>query len=324
LSPALAASALNLTGQPFPVTNDGTTPFVLLLDFDLSKSLVFANLQSLSPVVTVQQLMVGGLDQGPFVRQVDGNIIYTAGDDIVDGAIFDLVTNVGTLHSISDFSAQYVDGTLCGYLFCVQDKIAEVDLTLPSRSDSFWEARRVTLKPPAQPELEGVIVAIGNSTQFDMVVLHQVPPAAGLEFGDVVRINLQPSSSVEAVDTNLTGTGLLFSAPSDLLMGQVVTVRAQSAPSGTPVAVTTDRVRLKSGALTARVKLILSASDFVLDNLPRNFSSGQIQVRANAQTSFVGISGVGSLKVGDTVSISGFLLKTTGDPVLLAEGVRKR
>jgi hypothetical protein len=324
LSPALDASSLNLTGQPFPVTNDGTTPFVLLLDFDLSKSLVFANLQSLSPVVTVQQLMVGGLDQGPFVRQVDGNIIYTAGDDIVDGAIFDLVTNVGTLHSISDFSAQYVDGTLCGYLFCVQDKIAEVDLTLPSRSDSFWEARRVTLKPLDQPELEGVIVAIGDSTQFDMVVLHQVPPAAGLEFGDVVRINLQPSSRVQAVDTDLTGTGLLFSAPSDLLMGQVVTVRAQSAPSGTPVAVTTDRVRLKSGALTARVKLILSASDFVLDNLPRNFSSGQIQVRANAQTSFVGISGVGSLKVGDTVSISGFLLKTTGDPVLLAEGVRKR
>ena len=143
-----------------------------------------------------------------------------------------------------------------------------------------------------------------------------------LNRGDVVRINLQPSSSIQAVDTNLTGTGLLFSAPSDLLMGQVVTVRAQSAPSGTPVAVTTDRVRLKSGALTAQVKSILNATDFVVDNLPGNFASGQIQVRANAQASFVGIPGVGSLKVGDTVSISGFLLKTTGDPILLAEGIR--
>lgn len=323
LSPTLVASSVNLTGQPFPVTNDGTNPFVLLLDFDLFKSLSFSNPQSLNPVVTVQQLMLGGLDHGPFVRQVDGNIIYTAGD-FVDGAIFDLVTNVGTLHSISDSFAQYVDGTLCGYVFCVQDKIADVDLTLPSRSDSFWEARRVTLKPLDQPELEGVIVAIADGTQFDIVLLHQVPPAAGLELGDVVRINLPPSSTVQAVDTDLTGTGLLFSAASDLLMGQVVTVRAQSAPSGTPVAVTTDRVRLKSGALTAQVKSILNTTDFVVDSLPGNFSSGQIQVRANAQTSFLGISGAGGLKAGDTVSISGFLLKATGDPVLLAEGIRKR
>lgn len=324
LNPTLVAPSVNLTGQPFPVTNDGTNPFVLLLDFDLSKSLSFSNPQSLNPVVTVQQLMLGGLDQGPFVRQVDGNIIYTAGDDIVDGAIFDLVTNVGTLHSISDFFAQYVDGTLCGYVFCVQDKIADVDLTLPSRSDSFWEARRVTLKPLDQPELEGVIVAIADGTQFDIVLLHQVPPAAGLQLGDVVRINLQPSSTVQAVDTDLTGTGLIFSAASDLLMGQVVTVRAHSAPSGTPVALTTDRVRLKSGALTAHVKSILNASDFVVDNLPGNFSSGQIQVRANAQTSFVGTSGVSGLNAGDAVSVTGFLLKSAGDPVLLAEGVRKR
>jgi hypothetical protein len=47
-------------------------------------------------------------------------------------------------------------------------------------------------------------------------------------------------------------------------------------------------------------------------------------VRTDVQTSFVGISSPGALNVGDTVLISGFLLKTSGDPVLLAEGVRKR
>jgi hypothetical protein len=72
------------------------------------------------------------------------------------------------------------------------------------------------------------------------------------------------------------------------------------------------------------VRSILNATDFVLDSLPGNFPSAQIQARTNAQTGFQGISGIAALNVGDTVSGSGFLLKTTGDPVLLAEGVRKR
>lgn len=324
LNPTLAVSSLNLTGQPFPINTDGKTPLFLLLDFDLSKSLSSSNLGFLNPVMTVQQILPAGLDQGLFVKQVAGSIVYTGGDDIVDGAIFDLVTNAGALHRISDFFAQYIDANLCGYFYCVQNKIAEVDLTLPTKSDSFWEARRVTLKPPDQPELEGVIVAITNASQFDLILLHQGPPETGLQLGDTVGINLQVGATIEAIDTNLATTGLLFSAPSDLLIGQVVSVRALTAPSGTPVAVATDRIRLKSGAISARVKSVVNATDFIVDNLPGNFSSGQIQVRTNLQTGFVNISGVGGLKVGDTVSVSGFLLNTTGDPVLLAEGVRKR
>jgi hypothetical protein len=272
----------------------------------------------------------GGLS----VKQVAGNIIYTGGDDVVDGAIFDLVTtNMGTLKSVDDFFAQYVDAVLCGFadqcptrcqfgFFCVQDKIAEVDLILFAGTD--WKAKRVTLKPPDQPELEGVIVAINGGSQFDLVLLHQVPSAAGLGIGDVVRINLQSGATIEAVDIDPRTNGLLFSAPADLLVGQVVTARAPSAPSGTPPAVTSDRVRLKSGALTGRVKSILNATDFVVGSLPGNFPSAQIQARTNAQTGFQGISGAAALNLGDMVSLSGFLLKTTGDPVLLADGVRKR
>jgi hypothetical protein len=279
--------------------------------------------------LTVQQLVPANLPPiglslppGLSVKQVAGKINYTGGDDIVDGAIFDLATNMGTLKNVDDTFAQYVDAVLCGFFFCVQGEIADVDLTL--FGGNTWEARRVTLKPPDQPELEGVIVAINGGTQFDLVLLHQVPSAAGLEIGDVVRINLQSGATIEAVDTNPGSNGLLFSTPADLLVGQVVTTRARSAPSGTPLAVTSDRVRLKSGALTGRVKSILNATDFVVDSLPGNFPSAQIQGRTSAQTGFQGISGVAALSVGDNVSLSGFLLKTTGDPVLLAEGVRKR
>ena len=329
LSPTLAVSTFNFAGTPFPITSNNASAPVLLLDFDLSQSL--SDLGTINPVMTVQQpvlpnptpldlsLPPGGLS----VKQVAGKIIYTAGDDIVDGAFFDLVTtNMGTLKSVDDFFAQYVEGVLCGGFFCVQDKIGEVDLTL--FGGTAWKARRVTIKPPDQPELEGVIVAINGGTQFDLVLLHQVPSAAGLEIGDVVRINLQSGATIEAVDMDPRTNGLLFIAPADLLVGQVVTARAQSAPSGTPLAVTSDRVRLKSGALTGRVKSILNATDFVVDSLPGNFPSALIQVRTNAQTGLQGISGVAALSVGDNVSLSGFLLKTTGDPVLLAEGVRKR
>src|SRR5229473_1757251 len=326
-SPALAVSTFNFASQPFPITSTNASAPVLLLDFDLSQSL--SDLGTINPVLTVQQLVPANLPPiglslppGLSVKQVAGKITYTGGDDIVDGAIFDLATNMGTLKNVDDTFAQYVDAVLCGFLFCVQGEIADVDLTL--FGGNTWEARRVTLKPPDQPELEGVIVAINGGTQFDLVLLHQVPSAAGLEIGDVVRINLQSGATIEAVDTNPGSNGLLFSAPADLLVGQVVTTRARSAPSGTPLAVTSDRVRLKSGALTGRVKSILNATDFVVDSLPGNFPSAQIQGRTSAQTGFQGISGVAALSVGDNVSLSGFLLKTTGDPVLLAEGVRKR
>ncbi len=326
-SPALAVSTFNFASQPFPITSTNASAPVILLDFDLSQSL--SDLGTINPVLTVQQLVPANLPPiglslppGLSVKQVAGKITYTGGDDIVDGAIFDLATNMGTLKNVDDTFAQYVDAVLCGFLICVQGEIADVDLTL--FGGNTWEARRVTLKPPDQPELEGVIVAINGGTQFDLVLLHQVPSAAGVEIGDVVRINLQSGATIEAVDTNPGNNGLLFSAPADLLVGQVVTTRARSAPSGTPLAVTSDRVRLKSGALTGRVKSILNATDFVVDSLPGNFPSAQIQGRTSAQTGFQGISGVAALSVGDNVSLSGFLLKTTGDPVLLAEGVRKR
>ena len=331
LNPALAASSVNLT------THNPSAPLVLELDFDLSKSL--SDLGTISPVVTLRQPMLAELQQiGLSVKQVVGKIAQVFGDCCATGIWYVMVTDAGSM-SIADNSpsTQYVDaGQLTcptadgGTFYCLGNQVVEADLTLtasccdPTQANQAWVAKRVAVKSSDQTELEGVIVGINSETQFDIVLLHQLPNVAGLELGDALRVNLQSGATIEAVDTNLAGTGLLFSASSDLLLGQVVTARALSTPSGTPLAVTTDRVRLKSGALTARVKSIQNATDFVVDNLPGNFLSAQIQVRTDAQTGFVGISSVGGLNVGDTLSISGFLLKTASDPVLLAEGVRRR
>ena len=333
LSPALAASSVNLTGQPFPVTKDGSTTFVLLLDFDLSKSL--SDLGTINPVVSVRELLPPELRQtGVNVKQVLGRITGVFGDCCAAGFWYDMMTDMGSI-SIADNSpsTQYVDAgapTCADGFFCLQDKVAEADLTLsasccdPTQVHQGWVAKRVTVKSSDQTELEGLIVGINNDTQLDILLLHQVRSVASLEIGDLVRINLQSGTTIEAVDTDPRRNGLLFSAPSDLLIGQVVSARARSAPSGVPLAVNVDRVRLKSGAFTARVKSILNADEFVVDNLPGNFSSAQIQVHTNAQTGFINVSGISALNIGDTVSLSGFLLKTTGNPMLLAEGVRRR
>ena len=333
LSPALAASSVNFTGQPFPITHDPSAPLVLELEFDLSKSL--SDLGTISPVVTVRQLLPAELRQtGLSVKQVLGKIVEVFGDCCATGFSYTMVADTGSI-TIGDNSpsTQYVDAgnpaCLDGF-FCLQDKLAEADLTLtasccvPTLANQAWVAKRVTVKSSDQTELEGVIAAVNGATQFDIVLLHQVPNVAGLELGDLVRMNLQSGPTIEAVDTDPRRNGLLFSAPSDLMVGQVVTARARSAPSGTPLAITTDRVRLKSGAFTARVKSILNSTDFVVVALPGIFPNAEIQVRTNAQTGFQGASGVAALNVGDTVSLSGFLLKTSGDPVLLPEGVLKR
>jgi len=169
-----------------------------------------------------------------------------------------------------------------------------------------------------------LVVAIDSPTQFDIVVLLELPDVAGVDMGNLVRVNLLSGATFDVVDTSLAGSGLLFSAPSDLLVGQAVTVRLQSAPSGTPLAVPADRVQLKSGAFTARVKSILSATDFVVNSLPGNFPTTEIQVSTSSNTSFTNVVGLSGLNPGDTVSFSGFLLKTSGDPLLVAGEVRKR
>jgi hypothetical protein len=329
LRPVLSASSVSLSGAPFPLGSDASTSFVLLLDFDLSKA-ISSDLATISPALTAQRLVGQNATHLVGVKQVVGTVVSEGGDS-ADGIFFNMSTNIGLL-GVNDDNTQYVDagGRNCRVdfgetSFCLLGQLIELDARL--FAPRSYEAQRVIVIPSNDAELEGVIVAMDGSTQFDMVLLHEVPDVAGVEIGNLVRVNLAPGATFEAVDTDLTSAGLLFSAFSDLLLGQVVSVRVGSAPSGTPPAINADRVRLKSGAFTAKVRAKLNSTDFIVDNLPGNFAIKQIQVRTNALTGFTSstnISGLADLNVGDTVSLSGFLIKTAGDPVLLAEGVRKR
>src|SRR5260370_21080755 len=134
----------------------------------------------------------------------------------------------------------------------------------------------------------------------------------------VVTLPLQPvqSAAQTASFSPVFHLTHLFPSPSALFARLLFTTPpATSFPSSTYklFAVTTGVAF--HGTLTGRVKSILNATDFVVDSLPGNFSSVQVQVRTDAQTGFLGISGVAGLNVGDKASLSCFLLKTTVDPV---------
>ncbi|MGB2627515.1 MAG: hypothetical protein WAK20_12060 [Candidatus Acidiferrum sp.] len=330
LTPALTNSSITLSGQSFPIESTNDNPPVLLVEFDLSRSL--ANLSSVTPVVTIQQLTPEIPNLATVnVKQATGSIVYTGGDDVVDGAFLNLSTAAGTIGRIDDSDALYVDATLCRLFMCVDGKIAVADLQFENVTEKVtrWEARRITLDSPNLGEIEGVIVAIDNESQFDMVLLNQGPSAVGLMNGEKVRINIQPRAIIECADTSAIGlvpnsTGLLFSSPGDLLVGQVVSARTVSDATGTPRSITTDRVRLKSGAISAEFKSISSSNSFVVDGLPGNLAAAQIRVETWPNTSFNGLSSIVDLKPGDQVSLNGFLFKTGTDPILLTDGVRKR
>ena len=327
----LSTSTISLNSAPFPMTVTDSAQPILVLDFDLSQSL--SNISSVNPVLTLRQVGLTDDAGGVMpVKQAVGAITYTGGDDLVDGAILSLKTSMGTLVRIDDDSATYIDTKLCGLDFCVAGELAEADLTLNTEK-TFPSAQRFVLKDPTTAQVDGIVTAI-NGEQFDMLVTYQTPAATGVVVGQSLHISPQSNASFEFVDDGNSSSRMrpgifsLFASAADLMVGQVVNVHAAAAASGSPLTLTTDRVRLKSGAFTARVKSISSETLLVIDSLPANFPVSELQAQLTDSHFGEGITGANNaLKPGDTVSLSGFLFGITPKspkPTLLVEGLRKR
>jgi hypothetical protein len=115
-----------------------------------------------------------------------------------------------------------------------------------------------------------------------------------------------------------------------LLPGQTVQVRKRAmtgGPAPAAITITTDRVRLRMTRFTATVSGAPAGSFFNVGGLPGLFTAAgisQIQVQTSSQTKFENVSGVSGLANGATVSLRGLLFKSTPNPVLIANKVRKR
>ncbi len=253
-------------------------------------------------------------------------------------------TDMGNITVAIDANTQFDGFNTCpaANATCVQSgQSVEVDLVLLA-SGSFL-AKKVELQDDAQDaaddELDGIISRIDGPSQFEMVVNDELRAVANVSVGDPITVMLTTSGRGHFVSGGHQRSHGPVNPParirsSDrhlaLLPGQTVQVRKLAmtgGPSPAAITITTDRVRLRDTRFTATVSGAPSGSSFNVGGLPGLFTAAgvsQIQVQTSSQTNFENVNEVSGLTDGSTVSLRGLLFKSTPDPVLIADKVRKR
>jgi len=333
LRPLLATSVILSTG-PFPLTIFPNTPVGLLFDVNLSNVL--------SPTLGIDFTAAGGITVSllPAVQPA-GQL--TASDDVLGRVIsVDVVNQQFVLSTrqdnllisvdgntvFTDFDEAQLGNTFGGVL---PGQLLEVDLALLGSGTLL--ATRVELqdKDSTETEVEGVVVSVDAAAQqFKIAVVQVAPTTTGLDVGNLATVSLGPGTLPFGIDNDgLSTAGFVFSAVRDLLPGQGVQVRASSFTTLQPNFIVADRVQLRMSRFTATVLGTPSGNSFNANNLPSLLTATgitQISVQTSTQTQFEGgITGVGGLGSGSSVSLRGLLFKqAAGNPVFVAEKVRKR
>ena len=317
------------------------TPSGLLVDVNLN-TLLSGTLGvdfSLSGAVAVTQQTKQAEGELEDLDDVDGIVKSPANNQ------FTLQTkNLGNITVNVDNNTQFKDFESCtaANFTCVKDgQSIEADLLLMA-SGAFL-AKKIELQDnvaeAADDELDGVIFKIDSATQFEMVVIEELRDVTNVSVGNPVTVIFQATGGGTSfrVDTNgLTVPATLqqaFEGATDtaqLLPGQTVQVRKRAmtgGPAPAAIIITTDRIRLRMTRFTATVSGAPAGSMFNVGGLPGLFTAAgisQIQVQTSSQTKFENVSGVSGLADGATVSLRGLLFKSTPNPVLIADKVRKR
>lgn len=325
LNPSLSSSSVSITGSPFPIDVQANTPFDLQMDFDLMNSL--QSNMGMNP--TMSSMM-----EQP-----------SQGSDVLDD-MDDMICQVGSVGS-SQFTMSCVEGmpsmtisTDAGTTFLGFDAIGKpnsfaglaqgqiVLARMQLMAGGTLHAEKVRFESANPQVLDGMIVAINSSTQFDMVMTNDAPAFQGLNLGSLVRINMQAGGTLDVDDTELPVNGMPFAASSDMMVGQVVQIEPSSAlVNGTPPQLSTNHVRLMKAWITAKVASVVNADTFTLQSLPGMFGTAgfsTVTVNTSAQTMFENVANVAALNVGDTVSVRGPMFLASGAPTIVCSKVLKR
>ena len=287
---------------------------------------------SLAGAVSVQQLNMkpdGELDDLDDLRGTVQNLDTT-------NKKFTLHTADGDFPITTDSNTEF-DFEACpaNNFTCLQNnQVVEVDARL--MAGGMFLAKKIEFEDDAEDdELEGIVFKIDDATHFEMVVLDELRSVNNVNVGNPTVVTLSnPGFQVKAdglsVPSALQGGFEGATDTSQLLPGQMVEIRLTGpANPGPPVAVTTDRVRLRMTQFTANVKAgSIVSPNFSVDTLPALFTSAgitSIHVQTSSDTDFEGVSGVTALADGNTVSLRGLLFKNGAlSPELVVKKVRKR
>lgn len=297
------------TMAPTTVANLG--PIITLSSFSLAANstaglLVDVNLTNLLSATLGADFMAG-TSVSSFTPGGTGAPLVGAEDVVGQITALDTTHNTFSIQNVMGTSSLAVDGTSTFFQFpstlcatpgiaCLRaNQIVSVDISIGSTGATV--ARNVVYEDAdnSDTEVEGMITGTNaGAQQFNIVTLAISATGTGLNIGDIATVHYSVSPQtpftvdfVHADKTSVSTTGYLFAMPTDLSVGQEVSVRCSNCSSGTaPNPINADRVLLRSSRITATVHTV-GAPYIYLYDVPSILSGNgvtQIQVQTSSPT----------------------------------------
>jgi len=287
----------------FSIAANSTTG--LLIDVNLDNLLSASLGEDFSVGTTVTPFTPAGTG-APSVGAED--VVGQIGNVTPSSKTFTL-TNVTGTHSLKvDNSSTFFQfpNSACstpGFGCLQNNQILSVDIGI--LSDGSILARNILFEDAdsGDTEVEGMITGTNlGMQQFNIVIQTMSAPVSGLSIGLPITVQYSASPQtpfdvdfVHGDSTQISTSGFLFAVPTDLTVGQQISIRRHSTlPGGQVLA---DRVRLRSSRITA--PQTIGSGIVSLSGLPSIFS-GHGVIGIQAQTSLPTIF----FEIGHIINIS--------------------
>ncbi len=325
ISPTLSSSSVSITGSPFPIDVQSNNDFDMQCDFDLMDSL--QSNMAMSPMMSsTMQHTSPRSDVLDDMDDVMGQIRSVGTGQFTMSFVQGMSSMTITTDSNTTFLGFNAIGKSNSFSGLAQGQIVMARMQL--LAGGTLHAEKVRFESNAPQVLYGMIVAVNNATQMNMVTTNEAPAFQGLNLGSLVRVNMQAGCMFDIDDTDLPVSGMPFAGSSDMMVGQVVQIEPTSAlNSGTPPQLDTNHVRLMKTWVTAKVTSTINTNTFTVQNLPGMMGSAgftTMTVDTSSQTTFQDVANVAGMRMGDTVSVRGPMFKVNGTPTLICAKVTKR
>jgi hypothetical protein len=335
VTPALDQASVTVTSNPpFPITLSSSSPVNLQMDFNLNSS-VGTDL-SVTPTVTVTAVTSSpgeGGDQEDIelvgsVAGVDSSNQSFTLQLPLNGQTETIATNSSTEF---DFGNDHCSANNFSCLGSGQ--IVKVEARMNNGTLTANSVEGIAL--PQTSTVTGTVVALNAAqNQFELVLqeVEDSQDAQTLTLGLPVMVTVQSGATFNVDAGGLSLGGLNFSAFSNLLLGQEVSVAVSGIQSSTSgITLTTNQVTLDMSEISGTVASVdTTNNNLTLTNLPSLFTSNgitQILVQVGSNTQYENTTGLGALSANQPVSVSGLLLDNPGsttEPILLASAVKLR
>lgn len=337
------------TMAPTTVANLG--PTITLSTFSLAANstaglLVDVNLNNLLSATMGADFMAG-TSVSSFTPGGTGAPLVGAEDVVGQITALDTTHNTFSIQNVMGTYSLAVDGTSTFFQFpstlcttsgiaCLRaNQIVSVDISIGSTGATV--ARNVVYEDAdsSDTEVEGMITSTNaGAQQFNIVTLAISATGTGINIGDIATVHYSVSPQtpfsidfVHADNVPVSTNGYLFAAPTDLSVGQQVSIRCANCSSGiAPNPINADRVLLRSSRITATVRTV-GAPYIYLNDVPSILSGNgisQIQVQTSSPTIY---SENNILKVftdvfnQGVISVRGPLFNSSGTRYLVASKV---